>query len=105
VNGTGSNGTASNGTAANGTVSNGTSSNGNGAAANGNGAANGVGSGRRAKRAEGGDTPPAERASEQVAVSAEGQEGAGREPGRAESTEGLGIADLLAGALAAYRGI
>jgi hypothetical protein len=27
------------------------------------------------------------------------------EPDRPESTEGLGIADLLAGALAAYRGI
>jgi hypothetical protein len=100
VNGTGSNGTASNGTASNGSAS-------NGAAANGNGSANGngVGSGRRAKRAEGSDAAPAERASEQVAVSAAGQEGTGREPDRAESTEGLGIADLLAGALAAYRGI
>jgi hypothetical protein len=32
-------------------------------------------------------------------------EPSGREPERPESTEGLGIADLLAGALAAYRGI
>jgi hypothetical protein len=99
--------TGVNGTGSNGTASNGTSSNGNGAASNGNGAANGngAGSGRRTKRAEASDTAPAERAPEQVAVSAKGQEGAGREPDRAESTEGLGIADLLAGALAAYRGI
>jgi hypothetical protein len=32
-------------------------------------------------------------------------EPADRKPDRPESTEGLGIADLLAGALAAYRGI
>jgi hypothetical protein len=36
---------------------------------------------------------------------ASGSTSAAAEPERAESTEGLGIADLLAGALAAYRGI
>jgi hypothetical protein len=91
-----------NGTGSNGTGSNGTGSNGAGTA---NGAGPDTGSGRRAKRAGGSDPAPAERAPEQVAVSTEDQEGSGREPDRAESTEGLGIADLLAGALAAYRGI
>jgi hypothetical protein len=39
------------------------------------------------------------------AASDRAAEPAGRKPDRPESTEGLGIADLLAGALAAYRGI
>jgi hypothetical protein len=44
-------------------------------------------------------------ASETGAGSGGGQESSERERDRPESTEGLGIADLLAGALAAYRGI
>jgi hypothetical protein len=43
--------------------------------------------------------------SETAAGSGGGQEPSERERDRPESTEGLGIADLLAGALAAYRGI
>ncbi len=88
-----------------GTTDNG--SNGNGS--NGNGAAGSPspetgGSGRRARR-DGGAAAGAATAVEQV-TAPEGDQGASdREPERPESTEGLGIADLLAGALAAYRGI
>ncbi|MHA6623401.1 hypothetical protein [Pseudonocardia sp. DLS-67] len=72
-------------TASNGNGSNGNGSRGNGSRSNGshtNGSANGTAT----------VTEPATTSD-------------GGEPARTESTEGLGIADLLAGALAAYRGI
>jgi hypothetical protein len=83
--------------------SNGTGSNGNGS--HGNGVASGAGTGRRAKRDADTATLAAERAPERTAEKTAAPETPAREPERVESTEGLGIADLLAGALAAYRGI
>ncbi len=108
-NGTGSNGTGSNGTGSNGTGSNGNGSNSNGSSGNGIAGGAGAGTGRRAKRDADSATPVAERTPERTTekpAAPEGrQEEPVREPERVESTEGLGIADLLAGALAAYRGI
>jgi hypothetical protein len=99
-NGSAGNGSAGNGSAGNGSIGNGSIGNGS----IGNGVGNGAGpepggSGRRAKRDGGASTTGATTATEQATASES------REPARAESTEGLGIADLLAGALAAYRGI
>jgi hypothetical protein len=86
----GSNGAASSNSVTSDSVADGAVANGavaNGAVANGAGS-NGAGSnGAGSNGAAGGSTSAA------------------AEPERAESTEGLGIADLLAGALAAYRGI
>jgi hypothetical protein len=101
-----STGSAGNRSTGNGSTGNG--SIGNGSIGNGvaNGAAPDTGrSGRRAKREGGGSPTGSTTATEQAAPSDGGQGTSGREPARAESTEGLGIADLLAGALAAYRGI
>jgi len=97
---------AGNGSAGSG--SNGSGSNGSGS--NGNGVANGAGpdaggSGRRAKRDGGSAATATEQAPARATESEGSRRAADREPARAESTEGLGIADLLAGALAAYRGI
>ncbi|MFC5236882.1 hypothetical protein [Pseudonocardia zijingensis] len=113
-NSTASNGSAGNGSAGNGSVSKAAASNraagngssGNGAGSNGpagagptgNGVPHGAvqapaGAGRRAKP------------DENAAAAAGAGASRDREPERAESTEGLGLADLLAGALAAYRGI
>lgn len=107
-NGNGSNGNGSNGNGSNGNGSNGNGSNGNGSnrtGSNGTGPVNGADggrAGRRAKRdaaAAATATVPKEQPTEQPTP----PEASRRE--RSESTEGLGIADLLAGALAAYRGI
>jgi hypothetical protein len=79
------------------------------AGSNGNGAANGAGrAGRRAKRDGGGAAAaeqPTEKPVAQVTEQAAERVTGHGDPDRPESTEGLGIADLLAGALAAYRGI
>jgi hypothetical protein len=102
-NGSHGNGSAGNGSLANGSTGNGSTRNGS----TGNGVANGAGpdagaAGRRAKREAASATSATravEHSDEQVTTSERGK------AERTESTEGLGIADLLAGALAAYRGI
>jgi hypothetical protein len=99
-NGSHGNGSAGNGSRANGSIGNGSTGNGS----TGNGVANGAGAGangagRRAKREADSAPSAAEHGDEQVTTSERGK------AERTESTEGLGIADLLAGALAAYRGI